>query len=167
MWGEKPSSAPRWLEKVNWESLAVHLPKFKAKVGRDRGKKIPHQGWKRRAETFGWQSSTLLHLFHWSFFCFVPYNMKWMVELYRIFSIPFQVWRADTSTEQCSYTPWKALVYPGQSSWKKKATRCRAQSAGHPSAEPAGAGWCMRVQATTTSLWKAGEFRWGNLTLEP
>lgn len=169
MWGEKPSSVPRRLEKVNWESLAVHLPTFKAKVGRDQEKKIPHQGWKRRAETFGWQSCTLLHFLHWSFICFVPCNMKRKAELYWelhycIFSIPFQVRTADTGTEQCSYAPWKALAYPDWSSWKKKATRCRAQSVGHPSAEPAGDGWCMRVQATTTSLWKAGEFRWGNLT---
>lgn len=90
MWGEKPSSAPRWLEKVNWESLAVHLPTFKAKVGRDQGKKIPHQGWKRRAETFGWQSSTLLHLFHWSFFVLCPIIWNERLNFTASFPFPFR-----------------------------------------------------------------------------
>lgn len=63
MWRGKPPSAPRWLEQVSWESLAVHLPRFKAKVEREQEKKIPHRERKGKAETLGWQLRISSHLF--------------------------------------------------------------------------------------------------------
>lgn len=134
MWREKPPSAPRWFGKVNWESLAVHLPRFKAKVEGEQ-EKNPTSGVKRKNRNIRITAmhSAFFFLLLTGVFCVFcnindelnsPKNCIGVQHESTFTSFPFSLWCRNL-TEVLSRAAmllalYKVLVYSDWSSWKKK-----------------------------------------------